>query len=406
MTKNSIDSAIEALQAGKCILVVDDADRENEGDLVLAAEKATTENIAFMVRYTGGVICVPMLPERLDALRLQQMAPENTDRNRTAFTISVDYLRGTSTGISASDRAATIRALADPSVSAEDFSRPGHVFPLRYRSGGVLKRAGHTEASIDLMELAGLQPAAAISEVCNEDGSMMRGSDLLDFAENHDIPMISVAELLRYRRQKEKLVRRVSQAEIPTTHGRFQAYVFQSLLDDIEHLALVRGDIDPENPTLVRVHSECLTGDIFGSRRCDCGKQLDAALKRMADEDCGVLVYLRGHEGRGIGLGHKLRAYSLQDQGRDTVEANEDLGLPVDSREYGIGAQILCDLGVRKMRIMTNNPQKYGGLDGYDLVITERVPLTTVPNEDNYRYLLCKQQKLGHMLELEEPSHA
>jgi 3,4-dihydroxy 2-butanone 4-phosphate synthase/GTP cyclohydrolase II len=330
------------------------------------------------------------------------MVADNTESQRTAFTVSVDARRGTTTGISAADRCTTVHALLDPSTTADDLARPGHIFPLRYREGGVLKRAGHTEAAVDLARLAGLQPAGVLAEVVNEDGSMARGPALVRFAEEHGLLLVSIAQLIRYRRHREKLVRRVSEARIPTAHGDFTAYVFESLLDGTEHMAFVRGDVAGEENVLVRVHSECLTGDVFGSMRCDCGLQLDLAMQKIAEAGRGVVVYLRGHEGRGIGLGHKLRAYSLQDQGRDTVEANVELGFPPDSREYGIGSQILVDLGVSTMRIMTNNPAKYGGLDGYGLRIVERVPLHVLPNQENIRYLRTKQEKMGHLLDIDE----
>ncbi|MGH9023063.1 MAG: GTP cyclohydrolase II, partial [Acidimicrobiia bacterium] len=327
---------------------------------------------------------------------------DNTESHRTAFTVSVDAVVGTSTGISATDRAATIRALIEPGTLPEDLARPGHVFPLRYREGGVLKRAGHTEAAVDLARMSGLYPAGVLSEIVNDDGSMARLSDLESFCERHGLPLISIADLVQYRRRREKLVRRVSEARMPTPYGAFTAYAYQSVLDGTEHLALVRGDVSGKSRVLVRVHSECLTGDVFSSLRCDCGSQLALALARIAEEGEGAVVYLRGHEGRGIGIGHKLRAYQLQEQGRDTVEANVELGFPADSREYGIGAQILSDLGVTTMRLMTNNPAKYGGLSGYDLEIVERVPLVAVPNSENLRYLLAKQNKLGHLLDLED----
>ncbi len=391
-------NAVAALKAGRFVLVADDEDRENEGDLIIAAEKITPEAVAFMVRHTGGILTMPMTSERLEELGLKQMVENNTEVNRTAFTISVDYRHGTTTGVSASDRAATIKALLDPSSKPEDFARPGHMFPLRYREGGVLKRAGHTEASIDLCHLAGLYPAAVISELVQEDGSMARGQTLKAFAQEHHIAFLTVADLIRYRRKREKLVKRISSARIPTDLGDFTAYVFESTLDGIQHMALVKGNIADRDSVLVRVHSECLTGDVFHSRRCDCGWQLNYAMEHIAKEGAGVLVYLRGHEGRGIGLGHKLRAYTLQDDGHDTVEANVELGLPVDSREYGIGAQILVDLGVTKMRLMTNNPDKYGGLEGYDLEIVERVSVTPTIDEHNIHYLRTKKNKLGHLL--------
>jgi 3,4-dihydroxy 2-butanone 4-phosphate synthase / GTP cyclohydrolase II len=330
------------------------------------------------------------------------MVAENTTAYRTAFTVSVDAKRGTTTGISAADRTTTVHALIDRQTRPEDLARPGHIFPLRYREGGVLKRAGHTEAAVDLARLAGLSPAGVLAEVVNDDGTMARLPELERFADEHGLMLISIADLIRYRRHREKLVRRISEARIPTKYGEFTAYVFESLLDGTEHMAFVRGEVAGKSNVLVRVHSECLTGDVFGSIRCDCGLQLDLALERVAEEDEGVIVYLRGHEGRGIGLGHKLRAYTLQDQGRDTVEANVELGFPIDSREYGIGSQILVDLGITTMRVMTNNPAKYGGLEGYGLEIVERVPLRSRPTDENIAYLRAKQEKMGHLLEIED----
>jgi len=400
MTFTKIERAIEAIGRGEMVIVVDDADRENEGDLILAAERITPEAMGFMIRHTSGVICMPLEGDRLDALQLPLMVANNTEIQRTAFTVSVDARVGTTTGISAGDRAATVKALLDPRTRPEDLARPGHIFPLRYREGGALTRAGHTEAAVDLARLAGCYPAGVLAEVTNDDGTMARLPELERFANQHDIQLISIADLIRYRRHREKLVRRVSEARIPTRHGDFTGYVFQSLLDDVEHLAFVRGEVAGQPNVLVRVHSECLTGDVFGSMRCDCGVQLDLALERVALEEQGVVVYLRGHEGRGIGLGHKMRAYSLQDEGRDTVEANVELGFPPDSREYGIGSQILVDLGISTMRLMTNNPAKYGGLDGYGLEIVERVPLHALPNDENIAYLRTKQQKMGHLLDL------
>ncbi|MGH9182840.1 MAG: bifunctional 3,4-dihydroxy-2-butanone-4-phosphate synthase/GTP cyclohydrolase II [Acidimicrobiales bacterium] len=396
---SSIPDAVAAVGRGEIVVVVDDEDRENEGDLVMAAEFATPEKIAFFVRHTSGVICMPMTGERLDQLRLPLMVSDNTERHSTAFTVSADYRHDTTTGISAADRAATIQALIDPATRPEDLARPGHMFPLRYRKGGVLKRAGHTEAAVDLARMAGLYPAGVLCEIFNADGTVARVPDLVAFCSRHDLLMISIADLVRYRRQEEKLVRRVAEARIPTEWGDFTCYAYQSVLDAEHHLALVKGAVQGQDNVLVRVHSECLTGDVFGSLRCDCGLQLDAALQRVAEAGLGVIVYLRGHEGRGIGITHKLRAYRLQDQGRDTVDANLDLGLPVDSREYGIGAQILVDLGITTMRYMTNNPAKYGGLAGYGLKIVERVPLESSPNPENIAYLRTKRERLGHLLE-------
>ncbi len=394
----TIDEAVAAVARGEAVVVVDDADRENEGDLVMAAEFATPERIAFFVRHTSGVICMPMEGERLDRLELPLMVVDNTESQRTAFTVSVDYRPDTTTGISAADRSATIRALIDPATRPRDLARPGHIFPLRYRKGGVLKRAGHTEATVDLARMAGLEPAGVLCEVVNEDGTMARIPDLERFCAEHGLLMISIADLVRHRRQGEKLVRRIDEARIPTDWGDFTAYAYESLLDGEQHLAMVRGAVSGRHDVLVRVHSECLTGDVFGSLRCDCGVQVEAALQRISEEGLGVVVYLRGHEGRGIGLGHKIRAYRLQDQGRDTVDANVELGFAADTREYGIGAQILVDLGITTMRYMTNNPAKYGGLEGYGLEIVERVPLESVPNPENIRYLRTKRERMGHLL--------
>jgi 3,4-dihydroxy 2-butanone 4-phosphate synthase/GTP cyclohydrolase II len=398
---SKVERAIDAVSRGELVIAVDDADRENEGDLIMAAEKATPESMAFMIRHTSGVICMPLEGARLDELQLPLMVANNTEIQRTAFTVSVDARHGTTTGISAADRATTVRALLSADTRPDDLARPGHIFPLRYREGGVLKRAGHTEAAVDLARLAGCYPAGVLAEVTNDDGSMARLPELERFAAEHDLVLVSIADLIRYRRHREKLVRRVSEARIPTRHGDFTAYVYESLLDGVEHLAFVRGEVAGADDVLVRVHSECLTGDVFGSLRCDCGVQLDSALERVAVEDQGVVVYLRGHEGRGIGLGHKLRAYTLQDRGRDTVEANVELGFPADSREYGIGSQILVDLGISTMRLMTNNPSKYGGLEGYGLEIVERVALHVEPTTENIAYLRTKQEKLGHLLDLE-----
>lgn len=397
---NTVEEAIAAIKQGKFVIVVDDKDRENEGDLIIAAEKITPQAIAFMVRYTTGIICLSLTGDRLDKLQLPLMVPENTDHHRTPFTISVDYKTGTTTGVSASDRATTIQALINPSSHPSDFTRPGHIFPLRYRNGGVLKRAGHTEAAVDLATLAGCSPAGVLSEIVCDDGSMARLPDLERFATEHGLCLISVADIIRYRRRNEKLVKRVSLARLPTEYGEFTAHVYETSLDGIQHFALTMGDVSQPTAALVRMHSECLTGDVFASRRCDCGSQLHLAMKRIAKEGAGAIIYLRGHEGRGIGLGHKLRAYHLQDEGRDTVEANIDLGLPVDSREYGIGAQILVDLGIKRLRLLTNNPAKYTGLTGYDIEIVERVPLQAPPHSDNRSYLEAKRNKLGHLLEI------
>ena len=395
-----ISVALEAFARGEILVVVDDEDRENEGDLIMAAEHVTPEKIAFFLHHTSGFICAPITSERAAELDLRPMVETNTESMRTAFLVSVDYRHDTTTGISAYDRAATVLAMVDPATRPGDLARPGHILPLEAREGGVLKRAGHTEATVDLARMAGLYPAGILCEIVDENKmGMARQPELRRFAREHDLHMISIADLIRYRRQTEKLVRLVSEARIPTGWGDFQAFVYESVLDGEQHLAMVRGDITASENTLVRVHSECLTGDVFGSMRCDCGVQLDAAMKMIADDGAGVVIYLRGHEGRGIGIGHKIRAYELQDEGADTVEANEMQGLPIDSREYGIGAQILVDLGVTSMRIITNNPAKYGGLDGFGLDITARVPSITAPNPENIRYLKTKAEKMGHLLE-------
>ncbi len=393
-----IEAVIAAVGRGEMVVMVDDEDRENEGDLIMAAEHATAEKLAFIIRHTSGVVCAPLTDERCDDLRLPLMVEQNTESQRTAFTDTVDLIEGTSTGISAADRAATLRALADPTAGFTDFARPGHIFPLRARPGGVLKRAGHTEAAVDLARLAGCQPAGVICEIQNDDGTMMRLPDLRRFCSEHGLLLSSIAELIKWRRRHERLVERVGEAVVPTEYGPFTCIAYRSTMDSVEHLAFVKGDVGVQDPVLVRVHSECLTGDVFGSRRCDCGPQLAKAMDLVEREGSGVIVYLRGHEGRGIGIGHKIRAYSLQDQGLDTVDANIELGLPVDSREYGIGAQILADLGVNRLRLMTNNPAKYGGLEGYGLSVVERVPLTTVPTPENEGYLRTKRERMGHLL--------
>ncbi|XVF67250.1 hypothetical protein PTKIN_Ptkin10aG0105500 [Pterospermum kingtungense] len=395
----SIPEAIEDIRQGKMVVVVDDEDRENEGDLIMAAQLATPEAMAFIVKHGTGIVCVSMLEEDLDRLQLPLMVNqrENEEKLRTAFTITVDAKHGTTTGVSAHDRATTVLALASKDSKPEDFNRPGHIFPLKYREGGVLKRAGHTEASVDLAMLAGLDPVGVLCEVVDDDGSMSRLPKLRPFAKRENLKIISIADLIRYRRKRDKLIERAGAACIPTMWGPFTAYCYRSILDGIEHIAMVKGEIGDGQDILVRVHSECLTGDIFGSARCDCGNQLGLAMKQIEAAGRGVLVYLRGHEGRGIGLGHKLRAYNLQDAGRDTVEANVELGLPVDSREYGIGAQILRDLGVRTMKLMTNNPAKYSGLKGYGLAIAGRVPLVTPITTENKRYLETKRAKMGHV---------
>ena len=392
-----IQEVLDELREGRLVIVTDDANRENEGDLILAAEKATPELINFMIRYTSGVICVPMEGKDLDRLELPLMTVRNTESMRTAYTVSVDAKEGVATGISAADRSRTIRLLANPSTAAQDMVRPGHVFPLRYREGGVLRRAGHTEAAVDLARLAGLRPAGVLAEVVNEDGSMARLPDLIQFKQKHGLKICSIESLIAYRRAREILIERQEIVSLPTDYGDFRLHLYRSVIDDVHHLALVKGVISSDQPTLVRVHSECLTGDVFGSRRCDCGDQLHAALQQIDDAGSGVLVYMR-QEGRGIGLAAKIRAYKLQEQGLDTVEANEKLGYPMDLREYGIGAQILFDLGVRHMRLLTNNPKKVVGLEGYGLNIVEQLPIKALANPHNARYLQTKRMKMGHLL--------
>ena len=403
MGLGAVENAIAAIARGELVVVVDDQDRENEGDLILAASRASREAVAFMLRHTSGILCASLSPQRLADLNLPLMVADNTESHRTAFTITVDYRHGTTTGISAADRSATLRALADSAVGAADFARPGHIFPLRHQEGGVLRRRGHTEAASDLARLAGLGPYGVLSEIVNRDGSVANRAELEAFAREHDLAMISVADLVLYRRRHEKLVEPIGEARLPTQHGTFSLRAYRSLYDGNEHIALVKGPIT-DAPTLVRVHSECVTGDLFGSARCDCGAQLDAAMAKIAETGSGILVYLRGHEGRGIGLAHKLQAYRLQDQGRDTVEANLELGLPIDARSYDIGAQILTDLGVTSIRLMSNNPLKFTELDGYDLKVVERVPLVTTPTIENWRYLVTKQRRLGHMLDGSAPA--
>jgi len=401
---HTIQEAIDAIARGEIVLVVDDENRENEGDLIMGAQFVDAEKISFYLAHTSGLICVPLTGERLDELDIPLMVENNTESHLTAFTVSVDAKRTVTTGISAADRASTIQALVDPTTKPSDLTRPGHVFPLRARDGGVLRRGGHTEAAVDLARLAGVAPAGVICEVVTEDKrEMARLDELTAFAEKYHLVLISIADLIRYRAANDKLVKRVdgATARIPTDYGEFTGVAYQSILDGEQHVALIMGEIADGEPVLVRVHSECLTGDAFGSRRCDCGPQLHRSMEIIAQEGRGVIVYLRGHEGRGIGLAHKLRAYQLQEQGLDTVEANEALGLPVDSRDYGIGSQILVDLGVKKMRLLTNNPTKYGGLSGFGLEIVERVPLVIEPHADNLRYLQTKANKMGHLLDLD-----
>jgi len=395
---DSIERALDELRAGRAIVVVDDEDRENEGDLVFAASKATPELVGFVIRYSSGVLCVAMEGADLDRLGLPPMTMVNQDRKGTAYTVSVDARDGVHTGISAKDRAHTIRVLADSATESYELTRPGHVFPLRAVEGGVLRRPGHTEAGPDLARLAGLNPAAAICEVVHDDGSMMRAPALRAFCDEHGLAMVSIADLIAYRRRYERLVQRVAETRLPTVHGEFRAVGYRSSLDNYEHVALVMGEIGDGLDVLVRVHSECLTGDVLGSLRCDCGPQLEAALDRVAGEGRGVVLYVRGHEGRGIGLVHKLQAYQLQDGGADTVDANLELGLPADARDYGTGAQILADLGIRTMRLLTNNPAKRAGLEGYGLTIAERLPLEIAPTRHNLRYLQTKRDRMGHDL--------
>jgi 3,4-dihydroxy 2-butanone 4-phosphate synthase/GTP cyclohydrolase II len=397
---DSIERAIADIAAGKAIVVVDDADRENEGDLIFAASKATPELVAFMMSECRGLLCVAMEGRTLDRLQLHQMVANNTERMSTAFTVSVDARDGVTTGISAADRARTIRVLVDSATEPYELARPGHVFPLRAREGGVLVRPGHTEAAVDLARLAGLTPAGAICEIANVDGTMARLPELREFATTHGLALITIADLIAYRRHRETTVKAVAETRLPTRYGEWRAVGYVSLLDGVEHVVLVKGDIGEGNDVLVRVHSECLTGDVFGSLRCDCGPQLDAAMKIIEAEGRGVVLYVRGHEGRGIGLAHKLRAYELQDQGVDTVDANLDLGLPADARDYGSGAQILVDLGVRSMRLITNNPAKRAGLEGWGLSVTGRVSLPVAATHDNLRYLRTKRDRMGHLLDL------
>lgn len=397
---NAIEEALADLKAGRMVVVVDDEDRENEGDLVMAASRVTPEAVNFMICQARGLVCVPLTPARVAELNLPLMVTRNTDSHETAFTVSVDAY-DVSTGISALERAQTIRALIDPQTKPADLRRPGHIFPLQAKEGGVLCRAGHTEAAVDLAQMAGLAPAGVICEIMNEDGTMARVPQLAEFCGRHNLKMITVADLIHYRMKKEKLVRRSAMATLPTVCGEFTIIAYENNVDGQIHLALVKGDPDPAQPVLVRVHSECLTGDVMGSLRCDCGTQLRQAMKQIDENGGGILVYMR-QEGRGIGLLNKLRAYELQDQGKDTVEANEALGFPADLRDYGVGAQILVDLGVRKIRLLTNNPRKIKGLEGYGLNIVERIPLEIPSCTYNAGYLSAKKSKLGHILEIPE----
>lgn len=396
----TVEEAVEDMRQGKIIIIVDDEDRENEGDMAMAAEHVTPEAISFMATYARGLICLPIIGARLDQLRLPMMVPDNTARLGTAFTVSVDAVEDTTTGISASDRAVTVKAMVDPLTKPEDLARPGHMFPLRYAEGGVLVRAGQTEAVVDLAKMAGLYPAGIVCEVMNEDGTMARMPHLEQISKDHGIKIVSVAQIMAYRQEHETLVERVAESRMPTKHGEFKAVAYRSTIDADEHVALVKGDVNTDEPILVRVHSQCLTGDTFGSLRCDCGEQIEKSLQMISDEGRGVFLYMR-QEGRGIGLHNKLKAYQLQDDGLDTVEANQELGFPADLRWYGIGAQILVDLGVQNMRLITNNPKKVVGLESYGLNLVERVPIVITPNAENERYLSTKRTKLGHFLDPE-----
>ena len=393
-----IETVLDAIRAGELVVVTDDADRENEGDLVLAADKVTPELINFMATHGRGLICVPVTEERADALGLQRMVSRNRESHRTDFTVSVDATHGITTGISAHDRSATIAILADPKAQPEQLVQPGHIFPLRAKAGGVLRRAGHTEAAVDLARMAGLNPTGVLCEILSADGTMARLPELVEFKERHQLKMCSIADLIAYRRTKEKLVQREQIIQLPTDYGDFELHLYRSTVDGEHHLALVKGHPEKADAPLVRVHSECLTGDVFGSRRCDCGSQLQQAMQMIEAEGCGIVLYMRSHEGRGIGLPAKIHAYKLQESGLDTVEANLRLGFPAELREYGVGAQILVDLGIRKMRFLTNNPKKVIGLEGYGLEIVERIPINSTPNPHNEKYLDTKRSKMGHLL--------
>jgi 3,4-dihydroxy 2-butanone 4-phosphate synthase/GTP cyclohydrolase II len=396
----SVESALEAVRAGRMIIIVDDEDRENEGDLMVAAGKITPEIVNFMATHARGLICLPLTRERLEELQLPLMVTENTARFQTAFTVSIDAKRDVSTGISAHDRARTILAAVDPATKPDDLARPGHIFPLQAVEGGVLSRAGQTEAAVDLARMAGLAPAGVICEVMNEDGSMARRPRLEEMSRQFDIPILAIAELIRYRMHHETLVRKLEETDLPTSHGHFRIHVYEDTIRGDHHVALVKGDVGGEEPVLVRAHSQCLTGDTFGSARCDCGDQLRASMEMIEKEGRGVVLYILNHEGRGIGLANKIRAYAMQDKGADTVEANRQLGFKPDQRDYGIGAQILVALGIRRLRLLTNNPRKFVGLSGYGLEIVERVALEVPPNACNLRYLKTKKEKMGHILDL------
>lgn len=398
---NTIEEAIEDIKNGRIVIVVDDEDRENEGDFIIAAEKVTPEAVNFMAKYGRGLICVAITEQRARELEFEPMVDFNTSRHGTAFLVSVDYIKGTTTGISAFDRAKTIQAIVDPNSKPGDFAKPGHIFPLQAVEGGVLRRAGHTEASVDLARLAGLYPAGVLCEIMNDDGTMARVPELFKIAKKFGLKIITIKDLISYRLKREKLVRKITTTKLPTKYGFFELHLYESLTDGKVHVALVKGKVDDGEPVLVRVHSECLTGDVFGSFRCDCGDQLHSSMKMIEREGRGVLLYMR-QEGRGIGLVNKIKAYRLQDEGKDTVEANEMLGFKPDLRDYGIGAQILVDLGIKKMRLLTNNPKKIVGLAGYGLEIVERVPIEIQPNEVNIHYLRTKRDKLGHLILMDE----
>lgn len=406
MPVNIIEEAVEALHKGQFVIVMDDEDRENEGDLIIAAEKMTPEKMNFMIQHTSGVVCVAMLSEALEALDIPLMVNNNTESLRTAFTVTVDYAHGTTTGISAADRTATLLALCDEKSKKEDFRRPGHLFPLKYHEGGVLRRAGHTEASVDLCRLAGLKPVGVICELVNSDGSMSRAPDLYEFAQQHGLKIVTIKDLIQYRLRHEKLVSVLAEAIVPTKHGDFKVFSFKADYEPVEHLVLVKGDVRGKDDVLVRVHSECLTGDVLGSLRCDCGDQLDLAMQAIAEKEEGIVIYLRGHEGRGIGITQKLKAYALQDHGMDTVEANLHLGLPIDARNYATAGQILNYLEVQSIALLTNNGSKMSGLEGFSFKLNRQVPLHTKPTSSNYHYLLTKQEKMGHTFNLQGASNA
>ena len=399
MKFDSIESAINEIRNGQSVIIIDDADRENEGDIVMASELITPDAVNFMAKYARGLICVSLSKEQADKLSLNLMEKKNTGLHETNFTISVDKKNDTTTGISAFDRSKTIRALVDENSKGEDFARPGHIFPIIGKEGGVLRRAGHTEASMDLAEMAGLKPSGVICEIMAEDGDMLRGKELETFAKHHKLKLISIEDLIRYKRKTEKLITRLDTINLPTDYGKFEFHLYQSEFDDKQHIALTHGNYKDQDSVLVRVHSECLTGDVFSSKRCDCGIQLDSAMKAIVEEGSGAIIYLK-QEGRGIGLKHKIKAYKLQESGLDTVEANEELGFPPDMRDYGIGAQILKDLGIKKLKVMTNNPKKLIGLEGHGIEISERVKMDINANPDNQKYLSTKKKKLGHMIDL------